>query len=113
MNTRKFIENFIEDMVRDAGFGKMPEEMKKVYAEKMEVSFMKRMGIEIMALLSDEDLKNFKKMIEKNPDWTNEEIFEFCRKHIDNLPEVLGRIMTDFRREYLRAAEELEKKIQL
>lgn len=112
MNIKKFIENFIEDMVKDAGFGKMPEEMKKIYAGKMEVSFMKRLGVEIMAMFSDEDLKNFQEMVEKNPDWTNKEIFEFCQKRIKNLPEILAKVMTDFRREYIEAAKNLEEKIQ-
>jgi uncharacterized protein (DUF1697 family) len=111
MDTRKFIENFIEDMVKDASFGKMPAQMKKIYAKKMETSFMRRMGTEIMALFSDEDLKEFKEMIEKNPDWTNEEIFGFCQKRI-NLPEVLGKVMADFRKEYLEAAKDLESKVK-
>lgn len=107
METREFIKKFIDDLVKDAGFGEMPEEMKNVYAEKMEALFMKKVGTELMNSLSNEDIKDFKESIEKKSDLTNEEIFVFFEKRVKNLPEKIGKIMADFRKEYIEAAKKL------
>lgn len=111
MTTREFIKNFLEDIVKEAGFEKFPEGIRDFYLEKIELSFLKRLGVEIMALFSDKDLEDFEKLLKENPNWTNDQIFEFCETRIENLPQILAKVMIDFRKEYLETARDLKEKV--
>lgn len=102
------IQQFLEQMLDEAGLGQMPESFKKNYLVKLKQELNQRIGRDAVALLSKEDLEAFNELVE-DPKLVPEQVLEFFNSHLENFPEFMQEVLADFKKEFVEQAAALEK----
>lgn len=74
-----------EDLLKDLGFGDLPEEEKQAILVKMIQGLEMRMGLRLAETLSNEQLLEFNKLIGEGKD---SEAQQFLRDNVTNYEEI-------------------------
>lgn len=96
------IKQFVEETIQLAGFGDLPVEFRQQYQEKIELALLKKIGVTLNNLLTDQQVVALGQFLEKNPNPKPEEILEFYQNRLVELPEKLKNIMRDFQLDFLK-----------
>jgi len=86
-----------KNIIDELGLSGLPEEKKKELSEKMTEVVLKRIFIETMYRLSEEDQAGYEKMIDENAG--PEEVEKFLREKIPNYDDMIKKILEDFKEE--------------
>lgn len=100
-----FIKQFIAETVEKAGFSELPKNFVESYKERLESALAKRIGVRATALLSEKAMAKFTGMLRKNPKTSPAKIFKFYNDNIENFPEKIAEILSQFQSEYLETAQ--------
>lgn len=104
----QIINNFIDSMLEEAGLAGMPDDFKKDYAEKIRLEIEQDLGRAAVHVLKKEDLKDFRKLIQK-PDFTADELMQFFNEHIPDFPSFLQKELSKFKQEFVEQAKKMEE----
>lgn len=98
MPNNDLITQFVDDLMEKTGI-ELPEEEMIIYKEKLAERVTKRLGVAGIAALSEESLKEYQELLDKNP--TEKELIEFLPKHIENFEGFIGTVLRNFGMEFL------------
>ncbi len=94
-----------KDILEDLGLNTLPQEAQERLLQKMTESIMKRIVVEVLERLSEEDRQSFDEIREKED---AEEINSFLRSKIDNYDDMLARVVEEFKGEMRASIERLQ-----
>ena len=106
---KNHIEEYITEIIKQAGFDKMPEDFLIDYKEKMTIEAQKRLGLSAVEALPEGKLEEFTELTEKSPD-DFEKINAFLSENISDFEEKMAKVLRDFGQETIESAKKLEKK---
>lgn len=98
------LKQFVDDTINAAGFGEVAEEVKRSFRDRIEVAFAKRLGLEAVNLLGEDDLPQFEKFVEGNPTASPNDIYNFFATHVPEFETKVLDVMKRFQVEFLQAA---------
>ncbi len=102
------IQNFVLDLLKQAGIDNMPEEFKKEYAEKLSVEAERRLGVMAMEELDAKGLEAFETFMSAHEAPKSEDFLEFFNGHINDFSAKANKTLQDFAQEFLASATELK-----
>jgi len=102
------IQNFVLDLLKQAGIDNMPEEFKQEYAEKLAVEAERRLGVIAMEELDAKGLEEFEAFMATHDAPKSEDFLEFFNSHISDFNEKASRALHDFAQEFLSSTAELK-----
>jgi len=95
-------------IIEELGLQSLPEDKKEEVSAKMGDVLFKRILLETLEILSEEDQKKFGEMIDTKK--SAEEVEEFLKSKIEDYEEFIKKVTDDFRKELAgMKEEELEK----
>jgi predicted house-cleaning noncanonical NTP pyrophosphatase (MazG superfamily) len=94
---------YLEELLKAANIASLPEDYKNEYKERLALEVNRRIGIVVMDQLTDKDLEELEKLLEK--DSKIEEIQNFLSQRIPNLKEVVEKALDQFAAEFIAAAK--------
>lgn len=100
------IDKFIEEIIKEAGLENGPKEDLDKYKEDLLGLLQKKLGIEMMKMLSDEQLDKYIKLIEQQP--KADDLFEFFSKNIPDFNNKVTVVLNEFKKEFITSAENFE-----
>lgn len=103
------IEEFVSEIIKQAGFDGMPEDFLAEYKEKVAIEAQKRLGMSAMEALPDDKIEEFSELAEKSPN-DLEKINTFLTENIPDFEEKMAKALRDFGTEMIESAKKLEKK---
>lgn len=107
---QQLIQQIIDDTVTKAGFGDLPAQFQQEYRDKLELALYKKVGTAINNTLSEEQVQELGKFLQKNPNPSNEQLFDFYNSKIADLPERIAEALKSFQRDFLNMALEVQGK---
>lgn len=111
LTIEELISQFIDETIKLAGFGDLGEDFQKEYKEKLEIALHKKIGTSLQNMLKDEELEEFAKLLQANPDISNEEIFKFYESKIPDLPQKIFQVMLEFQRNFVGTSVQIQKDV--
>lgn len=102
-----FLQNYVEETLRQSGFGNLSEEMKKEFMPRFVAQAELRLGAALLPLLSESSAKEMSKMIdarENNP----EEWLKFWQRNIKDFDNVAQKVLKDFAEEIKQMANDIK-----
>jgi hypothetical protein len=96
------MQEFIDQLIVDAGFGDMPEDFKAEYAERLTEEAHKRLGLAALAELDDGQMEEFEKLREGGND---ELANRFLEGNIDDFTAKMSAALAEFRQTVLDSAK--------
>ncbi len=96
----------IQKILEELGLDTLPEKEQQKILEAMTISLTKRINVEILERLSDEDKEEFDNVRERGD---VEEFNSFLRSKIDGYDEMLERVVEEFKKEMKANMEMLSK----
>lgn len=95
-----------QNLIQELGLGDLPEDKQVELLTTMTESVLKRITIQVLEQLSEEEKKEFDQVRESNdPD----KITEFLREKIENYDEMAENTVKEFKEEMKDTIEDLEK----
>ena len=97
------IEQLIDEILDDMGLGDLPEEIKDEKKLELYPLIAQKLGIEMIKLLSDEDLKEYYEKFGDNfasgniDSSTMQDINLFFSQKVENLPIKIAQILQDIK----------------
>lgn len=110
---QQLIQQIITDTANKAGFGDLPADFQQEYRDKLELALYKKVGTALNNTLSEEQVEELGKWLQKNPNPTNEQLFDFYNSKIADLPEKIGAALKTFQADFLNMALEVQGKAGL
>lgn len=110
---QQLIQQIITDTVTKAGFADLPAQFQQEYRDKLELALYKKVGAAINSTLSEEQVQELGKFLQKNPNPSNEQLFDFYNSKIADLPEKIAAALQSFQRDFLNMALEVQGKVGL
>lgn len=86
-------------IIEDLGLQNIPEDKKEEVLAKMGDVLFKRILLETLEILSEEDQEKFGEMVDTKK--SAEEVEEFLKSKIENYEEFIGKITDDFKKELI------------
>src|SRR4030066_271040 len=86
-----------QSIVEELGLQNLPEDKKEEVFAKMGDVLFKRILLETLEILNEEDQKKFGEMIDTKK--SAEEVEEFLKSRIENYNEFVKKVTDDFRKE--------------
>lgn len=86
-------------IVEELGLQNLPEDKKEEVFAKMGDVLFKRILLETLEILNEEDQKNFGEMIDTKK--SAEEVEEFLKSKIENYEEFIKKVTDDFKKELI------------
>lgn len=102
------IQNFVLDLLKQAGLDNMPEEFKKEYIEKLAIEAERRLGVMAMEELDAKGLEEFENFMSTHDAPKTEEFLEFFNNHIPDFTAKTSQTLQDFAQEFLSSANDLK-----
>jgi hypothetical protein len=102
------IQNFILDLLKNAGLDNMPEEFKKEYTEKLAVEAERRLGVMAMEELDAKGLEDFEAFMTAQETPKSEDFLEFFSSHIVDFDTKANKTLLEFAQEFLASAADLK-----
>lgn len=102
------IQNFVLDLLKQAGIDQMPEDFKKEYTEKLAVEAERRLGVMAMEELDAKGLEEFEAFMSTNNAPKSEDFLEFFNSHITNFNVKSNKTLQEFAQEFLNSATDLK-----
>ena len=99
------IQQFTDQLIKDAGLDKMPEDFQNEYKEQLLAQLQQRLGLAYMKELSEDQMKKLNKLIEEQKE---EEISKFLEANIPNLQEVMKNTLEAFSSEVMESAKKFK-----
>lgn len=97
-----------KSIIEELGMQNIPQEQQEELLAKMGDVLFKRILLETLEILSEEDQKIFGEMVDAKK--SAEEVEEFLKSKIENYDEFVKKVSDDFRKELTgMKEEELEK----
>lgn len=93
------IQMFVDDLVAQSGFSNLDPEKSADYKEKLSALVSKKLGIEMMKELREEDMEEYLDLVEKGAE--PEKMYNFFHDKIANLDEKVTEILKKFREQFL------------
>jgi uncharacterized protein YdiU (UPF0061 family) len=104
---KNLISQFIENMLKEAGFSEMPEKFKEEYAAKLTLEAQTRLGAMAMKELDEKSLVEYMKMMEKQaPDL--DKLQEFFQARIPDFEAKIIKVLEDFALEFKQGADKIK-----
>ncbi len=94
----------VQSILKELGLDTLPEKDQNKIIEAMTISLIKRINVEILERLSEEDKDTFDEIRERGD---VEEFNSFLRSKIDDYDEMLERVRDEFKEEMKKNVEEL------
>ena len=94
-----FIQMFVDDLVIQAGFTHIDPEKDAEYKEKLMALVSKKLGIEMMKELKEEDMDEYLDLIEKEAE--PDQLYQFFSSKITGLDDKVVEILKKFREHFL------------
>ncbi len=98
-----------EDIIKELGLEELPEGDRAEILEKMTELALKRIAVETLERLSEEDRDALEKLQETA---SPEEIDAFLKSKIENYEETLQKTINDFKKEMKESINGLKKSMQ-
>jgi hypothetical protein len=89
-----------ESLIKEMGLTDLPAEKQQELVGKMFEVLLKRIYVEAIEKLGEEERKTFGEMIDRDAD--PEEVEKFLQEKISDFPEMLKNILSGFREEMLK-----------
>lgn len=104
------IEEFIDLIIKQSGFDKMPADFLDEYKERLGMEAKKRLGLMAMKELDNKEIMEVNKLMEnaekqEEPDYAA--LNDYFAAHIDNFQEKMTIALEEFGREVIESAKKL------
>ena len=90
-----FLASFVEDVLNQNGLDRLSDEQKRVYVPQVLARLEERIGLELIPKLSDAQVEELGRMLEKNES-SPEEWKRFWQTSIPNFEEEVKTILLAF-----------------
>lgn len=94
-------------LLEELGLADLPQEKQEALLIKMTEVILKRMFVETMDKLKEEDQNEYNNMLERGA--APEEIEEFLKSKISDYDQLLEKVLVDFKREMGNNSEETKQ----
>ena len=98
-----------ENIIKEMGLEELPEDAQEEILTKMTESVLKKIAIETLERLSDEDRDEFEKLQETA---APAEIDSFLSSKIENYEEMLQKIVSEYKEEIKESISNLKKTLE-
>lgn len=99
------IEQFITQVIKEAGLDKMPKDFLDEYAQKLSEEAKKRLGIAAMKELNENEVEQLNKIMGKTG--SEDKVNDFLASRIENFEEKMVVALEKFGREVIEKAKSL------
>lgn len=96
---------FVAELMKQAKFDALPDDARANYEERLSAEVERRIGIIIMSALDEQSQGEFVAMMEKSTKPDPAALERFFKERIPNLEQRIQDGLTEFVREFLRAAQ--------
>ena len=100
------IVKFIEDLIKEVGLEDGSKEDVAKYKDDLMGLLQKKLGIEMMKMLSDEHIDEYIKLIEKKP--KTDELYDFFSQRIPDFNNKVIVVLNEFKKEFINSSENFE-----
>ena len=107
MPKQDVIQNFVNENIKKAGIGDLPEDFKKDYTEKLAVEAQQRLGIMALSHLNGKGIKDFENLLKTAKTPKPQELLEFFDSRIPDFTQKVVETLKKFGEEFLAGAERL------
>lgn len=102
-----FLRDYIEEVLRQNGFGNLSEETKKEFMPRFVAQAELRLGAALLPLLSESAAKEMAKMIEAQEN-SPEKWSQFWQKNVEDFNGVVEKTLKDFAEEMKQATSNIK-----
>lgn len=102
------IQNFVLDLLKQAGLDNMPEDFKQEYIEKLAIEAERRLGVMAMEALDANGLQEFENFMNTHEAPKTEDFLEFFNSYIPDFTAKTSKTLQDFAQEFLSSAADLK-----
>lgn len=100
-----YIEQFIAQVIKEAGLDKMPKDFLDEYARKLSEEAKKRLGIAAMKELDENEVEQLNKIVGKAG--SEGKVNDFLASRVENFEEKMAVALEEFGREVIEKAKSL------
>ncbi len=100
------MQEFIEQIIKEAGLDKMPQDFLEAYSEKVRTEAVKRLGIVAVKELNEKQIEEFNKLMEETGN-DAAKMNEYLAENIGNFQEKMSQALAEFGREVIENAKNL------
>ncbi len=102
------IKDNINNIIKEFGLETLPAEEQKEIISRMTESLIKRIIVDTLGKLSDENIKKFEELQENA---SQEELDTFLKSNIDNYEQVVQKTIEEFKDEMKESIASLKKSL--
>ncbi len=102
------IKDNINNIIKEFGLETLPEEEQKEIISRMTESLIKRIMVDTLGKLSDENMKKFEELQENA---SQDEIDTFLKSNIDNYEQIVQKSIEEFKDEMKKSITNLKKSL--
>lgn len=103
------MEQYVNQIMAQAGIADLPEDFKKDYMEKLSVEAQRRLGIMALGEMDEHGLKDFEKLMAENKETKPEELMEFFKTRVPDFENKVTQALKKFAEEFTAGANNLRK----
>ena len=97
------IKEFTDQLIKEAGFDDMDSAKRAEYQDNLLGLVQKKLGIEMMKMMSDDDIDAYVEFIQTKPN--EEQLYEFFNTKVTGLDEKIVTMLQQFKKEFLTNLE--------
>jgi len=105
-NTPPNLQNFAQALIQKAGFDKLPENFKQGFQEQIAAEALNRMGMLVVAELSQEQLEEYGRLLREAEDPARDpKIIEFITREIKDFGKKFEEVLSQYADEFVEEAK--------
>jgi len=105
-NKENHIKKFVDQIIKESGLDKMPEDFLNEYSEKLTMEAQKRLGLVAIKDLNEKQIKEFTKITNKK-EQDSKIINDFLIANVDDFEKKMTIALQDFGKEVINSAKKL------
>ena len=103
------MEQYVNQIMQQAGIADLPEDFKKDYVEKLSVEAQRRLGIMALGEMDESGIKDFEKLMAENKEPKPEQLMEFFKQRVPDFQTKVIETLKQFAQEFVTGANNLRK----
>jgi len=109
-NNQLDLVKFAEDLIKSAGFDSLAENFQNDMKEQISTEATNRIGMMIVGDMTEEDLRGYNEVLEKNKNNPNsEDVQKFIKQAIPDLPQKILLTLKMYRDEFISVSKAVKK----
>lgn len=100
------LDDFINQVIKDAAIADLDPEFEQAYREKMRLALARRLGASALNLLDEQGFNDFTKFMEGQSETPDANVvLQFFQNRVPDFENKVKTILDSFRQDYLNAAQ--------